>query len=40
MKFVKDNENTNRYVDTIFTVVNAAKADPEGLKLKLVLLDT
>ena len=31
MKFVKENENINRYVDTIFTVVNAAKADPEGL---------
>lgn len=31
MKFVKENENTNRYVDNIFTVVNAAKKDPDGI---------
>lgn len=31
MKFVKENENTKRYVDTIFSVVNAAKADPDGI---------
>ena len=28
MKFLKENENTQRYVDSIFSVVNAAKADP------------
>ncbi len=28
MKFLKENENTQRYVDNIFSVVNAAKADP------------
>ena len=28
MKFVRKKENTERYVDTIFSVVNAAKADP------------
>ena len=31
MKFLKKNENMERYVDTIFTVVNAAKADKEGI---------
>ncbi|MBQ6478772.1 MAG: aminotransferase class I/II-fold pyridoxal phosphate-dependent enzyme [Erysipelotrichaceae bacterium] len=31
MKFVKENENTDRYVDTVFSVVRAAKADPEGI---------
>ena len=31
MRFVKENENTNRYVDNIFSVVNAAKADPEAI---------
>lgn len=31
MKFVKENENINRYVDNIFTVVNAAKKDPDGI---------
>ena len=31
MKFLKKNENTNRYVDNIFTVVNAAKADKDGI---------
>ncbi len=31
MKFVKENENTERYVDNIFSVVRAAKADPEGI---------
>lgn len=28
MKFVKENENLEKYVDNIFSVVNAAKADP------------
>ena len=27
MKFVRKKENTDRYVDTIFSVVGAAKAD-------------
>ena len=31
MKFVKERENTERYVDNIFSVVRAAKADPEGI---------
>ena len=31
MRFVKENENTARYVDNIFSVVNAAKADPEAI---------
>ena len=31
MKFLKTNENTNRYVDNIFSIVNAAKADKEGI---------
>ena len=31
MKFLKTNENTNRYVDNIFSVVNAAKADAEAI---------
>lgn len=31
MKFLKTNENTERYVDNIFSVVNAAKADPEAI---------
>ena len=31
MKFLKTNENTNRYVDNIFSVVNAAKADKDGI---------
>lgn len=31
MKFVKENENTKRYVDNIFSVVNAAKADSEAI---------
>ena len=28
MKFLKESENTQRYIDNIFSVVNAAKADP------------
>ena len=31
MKFLKENENTQRYIDNIFSVVNAAKADPEAI---------
>lgn len=31
MKFVKSNENVTPYVDNIFSVVNAAKADPEAI---------
>ena len=31
MRFVKENENTARYIDNIFSVVNAAKADPEAI---------
>ena len=31
MKFLKTNENTNRYVDNIFSVVNAAKADEKAI---------
>ncbi len=31
MKFVKENENVERYVDNIFSVVRAAKTDPEGI---------
>ena len=31
MKFLKENQNTERYVDSIFSVVRAAKADPEGI---------
>lgn len=31
MKFVKENENVERYVDNIFSVVRAAKADPKGI---------
>ena len=31
MKFLKTNENTNRYVDNIFSVVNAAKADDQAI---------
>ena len=31
MKFVRKNENTDRYVDNIFSVVNAAKADPASI---------
>ena len=31
MKFVKKSENTKRYVDSIFTVVNAAKKDPDAI---------
>ena len=31
MKFLKKSENTERYVDNIFTVVNAAKADKDGI---------
>ena len=31
MKFVRKKENTERYVDNIFSVVNAAKADPNGI---------
>ena len=30
MKFVKKTENIKPYVDSIFTVVNAAKKDPDG----------
>ena len=29
MKFLRKKENTNRYVDSIFSVVNAAKADKD-----------
>ena len=31
MKFVRKKENTDRYVDTIFSVVGAAKADPVAI---------
>ena len=31
MKFVRKNENTDRYVDNIFSVSQAAKADKEGI---------
>ena len=31
MKFVKKSENTNRYVDNIFSVSNLAKKDPDGI---------
>ena len=31
MKFVKNNENLEKYVDNIFTVVNMAKNDPDGI---------
>ena len=31
MRFVRKNENTKRYVDNIFSVVQAAKADPEAI---------
>lgn len=31
MRFVRKNENTKRYVDNIFSVVRAAKADPEAI---------
>ena len=31
MKFLKPNENTNRYIDTVFSVVNAAKADDQAI---------
>ncbi|MBQ6559983.1 MAG: aminotransferase class I/II-fold pyridoxal phosphate-dependent enzyme [Erysipelotrichaceae bacterium] len=31
MKFVKQSENTNRYVDNIFSVSNLAKKDPAGI---------
>lgn len=31
MKFVKKNENIKPYIDSIFTVVNAAKKDPDGI---------
>ena len=31
MKFLKTNENTSRYVDNIFSVVNAAKADKNAI---------
>ena len=31
MKFVKKTENIKPYVDSIFTVVNAAKKDPDGI---------
>ena len=31
MKFLKTNENTDRYIDNVFSVVNAAKADPEAI---------
>ena len=31
LKFVRKKENTERYVDNIFSVVNAAKADPNGI---------
>lgn len=31
MKFVRKTENTKRYVDNIFSVVNAAKKDPEAI---------
>ena len=31
MKFLKENQNTERYVDSIFSVVRAAKADPDGI---------
>ena len=31
MKFVRENENTNLYIDSIFSIVQAAKADPQGI---------
>ena len=31
MKFVRKNENTNRFVDGVFSTVRAAKADPEAI---------
>ena len=31
MKFVRKNQNIQPYVDTIFSVVQAAKADPEAI---------
>ena len=31
MKFVRKNENTSRYVDNVFSVVKAAKEDPQAI---------